>query len=121
MNNEFNNQGNQQVISIEKKQTNILAILGLIFAFFLPLVGLVLSIIGLVQAKKLNDGKGIAIGGIIASAIFFVLHIIFIIAFIFVLVFEEIDDYDYDYDYNYYHDNIDYSYFGDREEKFYLK
>lgn len=114
MSKEVNNQDNieQQVISVEKKQANILAILGLVFAFFIPLVGLVLSIIGLIQSNKLNDGKGIAIGGIVTSAIMFVLQLIIIIILIFVLSFSSISNDDYDYNYNYddyyYNDIFDY-------------
>lgn len=125
MNNEFNNQENSgpQVIAMEKKKTNILAVLGLVFAFFIPLVGLILSIVGLTQAKKMNDGKGLALGGIITSAIMLALQIILFIVVIFLLVF--VDDYDYNYDYydnnNYaYREAFDYSNFANQDGKYYI-
>lgn len=61
-------------------KTNVLSIVGLIFAFFVPLVGLICSIIGLVQAKKKGDrGKGLAIAGIIISVIVGLLQILTLI------------------------------------------
>ena len=53
-----------------KKQTNILAILGLVFSLvYFAIVGLIFSIIGLIDSKRTNSGKGIAIAGIIISSI----------------------------------------------------
>lgn len=50
------------------QKTNALAVIGLVSAFFVPLVGLVLSIIGLLQInKKKEKGKGLAISGIVLS------------------------------------------------------
>lgn len=50
--------------------TNGTAIAGLILAFFLPLIGLILSIVGLSQIKKRNQkGHGIAVAGIVISSI----------------------------------------------------
>lgn len=108
--NNQNGNGEQQVIAIEKKNTNILAVLGLIFAFFIPLVGLILSIIGLVQSKKMDDGKGLAIGGIVTSAVLLVFHIIIFVVVVFFLIFTDSYDYNnYDYnDYYYYNDIFDY-------------
>jgi hypothetical protein len=52
------------------KTTNGLAIAGLILAFLAPLIGLILSIVGLSQAKKRNqNGRGLAIAGIIISIV----------------------------------------------------
>jgi hypothetical protein len=52
------------------KTTNGLAIAGLIVAFIAPLIGLILSIFGLVQAKKRNQkGRGLAIAGIVVAII----------------------------------------------------
>lgn len=46
------------------QKTNALAVIGLITAFFIPLAGLVVSIIGLSQIKKRKEkGKGLAIAG----------------------------------------------------------
>ena len=52
------------------QKTNMLAIIGLLTAFFVPLVGLICSIIGLNQiGKRKERGKGVAIAGIIVSVI----------------------------------------------------
>ena len=54
----------------EPKKTNILAIFGFIFAFILPVLGLILSSVGLSGVKKKNlNGKGLAVAGIIISLI----------------------------------------------------
>jgi len=61
-------------------KTNALSVIGLIFAFFVPLVGLICSIIGLAQAKKKGEkGKGLAIAGIIISVIVGLLQILTIV------------------------------------------
>ena len=60
------------------EQKNTLAIVGFILSFFVPLVGLILSIIGLRKSAKLNgSGKKLAIAGIIISAGMIVFEIIF--------------------------------------------
>ena len=62
------------------QKTNALAVIGLITAFFIPLAGLVLSIIGLSQAgKRKEKGKGFAIAGIVASVVVGFLQILFVI------------------------------------------
>ena len=104
-NNEGNNNNNQTVVAVEKNETNILAVLGLVFAFFIPIVGLILSIVGLSKSKICNNGRGLAIGGIVVSAIVLVFQIIVII---FVVIVFLISDFDYDYDYDYY--DYDYAY-----------
>ncbi|MGX9357778.1 MULTISPECIES: hypothetical protein [unclassified Mycoplasma] len=64
----LSNNSNKQVKN--NTQNNIFAILGLVFAFFIPLLGLAFSIVGLVQSKNLGgSGKGLAIGGIVVSLI----------------------------------------------------
>ena len=45
---------------INNKQTNGMAIAGFVCSFLIPLVGLILSIIGLKKSKILNDGKGLS-------------------------------------------------------------
>lgn len=64
-----------------KSGKNPFALWGLILAFFVPLVGLGLSIAGLAKTKKPNvGGKGLAIGGIIASLVVgFIQMILFIL------------------------------------------
>ncbi|MBP7834548.1 DUF4190 domain-containing protein [Candidatus Saccharibacteria bacterium] len=61
-------------------KTNVLSVIGLIFAFFVPLIGLICSIIGLAQVKKKGEkGKGLAIAGIIISVIVGLLQILTIV------------------------------------------
>lgn len=68
-------------------KTNTLAIIGFIFAFLLPIIGLILSIIGLVQInKKKENGKGLAISGIIISCIVAFIHLILTIAIVIAVV-----------------------------------
>ena len=54
----------------QSSQSNTLAIVGFILSFFIPLAGLICSIIGLKRAPQFGgNGKGLAIAGIILSAI----------------------------------------------------
>lgn len=51
-----------------QNKTNIWCILGLVFAFLFPILGLIFSIVGLSQVKKTGEkGKGLAITGIVLS------------------------------------------------------
>lgn len=60
------------------KSTSTMAVLGLVFAFFLPLLGFIFSIIGLGQTKPgKQGGRGLAIAGLILSSIFMVASLIF--------------------------------------------
>lgn len=79
--NQNNNQGSSSVSTTKK---NGLAIAGFVLSLVSILccgatswIGLIFSIIGLCESKKYNnDGKSLAIAGIIISACFFVLLII---------------------------------------------
>lgn len=69
-------------------QTNnslTIAVIGLVLAFIVPVLGLILSIIGLKKAKSSNgDGKTVAIIGIVASSLFslpWLIWLFFIVAF----------------------------------------
>lgn len=65
---------NKQALATEQSQSNTFAIVGFIMSFFVAIVGLICSIIGLKKAPSLNNsGRGLAIAGIIISslAIFF--------------------------------------------------
>lgn len=65
-------------VSAEPAQKNGMAIAGFILSFFEPLLGLIFSIIGVSKSKNLNGaGKGLAIAGIIISAIGLVFRIFF--------------------------------------------
>ena len=57
-------------------QTNGMAIAGFILSFFIPLLGLIFSIIGLKRSKEANNGKGLSTAGIIISCITMVITII---------------------------------------------
>lgn len=60
-------------------EKNTMALAGLICAFLVPLVGFILSIIGLKKSKTLGgEGKGLAIGGIVVSCIELFVYVIVI-------------------------------------------
>ena len=80
------------------KKTNVCAILGFIFSLIglvvdnsiifttdvtlfygFTIAGLVLSIIGTVKSKKLQNGKGLGIAGIVISSVSILLGLIFVI------------------------------------------
>jgi heme/copper-type cytochrome/quinol oxidase subunit 2 len=59
------------------QKTNTMAILGLIFAFVFPLLGLIFSIVAKGQIKKTGEGgAGLATAGLIISIIVMVIGII---------------------------------------------
>lgn len=61
----------------EKKKTNGLCIAALIFAFLIPLVGLILGIIGIGSSKKKGQkGKGLAVTAIIISLLIPIITVI---------------------------------------------
>lgn len=62
-------------------KTNVLAIVGFIFAFLMPIVGLICSIIGKSKVDECGgNGKGLATAGIVISIITIVLYVIIVIA-----------------------------------------
>ncbi len=64
-----------------KDETNTLAIIGFIFSFLFAVVGLICSILGYRKAAELNgNGKGLAMAGIIISAVWLGIVIIALIA-----------------------------------------
>ena len=71
--------GTQVGMPVQQQPTrsNTVAIVGFIFAFFIPLVGLICSIIGVNNAKNCGgSGKGLAIAGIIVSIVMMILSAI---------------------------------------------
>ncbi|MDE6598049.1 MAG: DUF4190 domain-containing protein [Clostridia bacterium] len=53
-----------------KKENNVLALVGFILSFFVPIAGLVCSIIGYKRSKNEGlEGKNLALAGIIISAV----------------------------------------------------
>jgi len=62
------------------KPTNTMAILGLIFAFVFPVLGLIFSIIAKKQIKeKGENGAGLATAGLIISIVWLAILVIWII------------------------------------------
>ena len=60
-----------------ENKTNVLAIVGFIFAFIMPIVGLICSIIGRNKAPECGgNGRGLATAGIVISVVWMVLAII---------------------------------------------
>lgn len=54
-----------------QQKTNTMSILGLVFAFLIPLLGIVFSAIGLKQTRERGEGgRGLAVAGLIISIIF---------------------------------------------------
>lgn len=66
----------QTVANSGQTQSNSMAIAGFILSFFIPLLGLIFSIIGLKRSKETNNGKGLSTAGIIISCITMVITII---------------------------------------------
>lgn len=59
------------------KKDNPIAIIGFVFAFISPLIGLVCSIIGYSNAKTFgSDYRGLALAGIIISAVYMVVSVL---------------------------------------------
>lgn len=88
--NPTNAQGVQVVVQQTQapKQTNGCAIAGLVLAFFMPLIGLILSIVGLAKVKSCGgEGKGLAIAGLVLSILFIVLYIVIVYFFLLPIIF----------------------------------
>lgn len=59
-----------------ESSSNGMAIAGFILSFFIPLLGLIFSILGLKRSKETNNGKGLSTAGIIISCITMVITLI---------------------------------------------
>lgn len=67
----------------QQQKTNLLAILSLVGAFVFSLAGLILGIIALKQIKQTGEqGRGLALAGIIISSVAIVLSIIYVIVIV---------------------------------------
>lgn len=96
------NQKNQNV-SPKGNNSNGMATAGFVLSFFVPLLGLIFSILGLKKVKETNTGKGLSTAGIIISSI--ALFITLISVIIVSAAYNEVkDEYNYSngYYYNYY-------------------
>lgn len=91
---------------------NAMAIAGFVCSFFVAIVGLVLSIIGLNQIKRTGEkGRGLAIAGIIISAVQMVVTVLFIVF----IVTVGVSSLDHSGGYNDYHDYSDAGYYSDAQ------
>lgn len=62
------------------RTTTTLAILSLVFAFLFPLLGVIFGAVGLQQIRQRNeDGRGLALAGIIISSISIALVLLLIL------------------------------------------
>lgn len=59
--------------------TNGMAIAGFVLSFFIPILGLIFSILGLKKSKETNNGKELSIAGIIISIIIIILSAIYVV------------------------------------------
>lgn len=75
----------------------ILGICSLITSMPLSVLGLIFSIIGVVQAKKANMKNGIAVAGIIINAVVLTIHIIAIAFMVYLTISEPYEFYSSDY------------------------
>ncbi len=68
-------------------RTNTMSILSLVFAFILAPLGVVFGAIALNQIKKTGEeGKGLAVAGLVTSSIFTLLGIIYIVFVIIAII-----------------------------------
>ncbi len=83
----MDNNMNGQVVTEQQvqqpKKTNVLCVIGLVLSFLLSPVGLILSIIGVVQANKKNEEKVCGIIGIVVGVIGTIIQLIVIIFVVF--------------------------------------
>lgn len=64
----------------QQEATNVLAIVGFILSFFISIAGLICSIIGYKRAPDFGGkGKGLALAGIIISAVSMAISLIYIV------------------------------------------
>lgn len=76
-----------------QQQTNTMAIVALVGAFFIPLVGIICGHIAMGQIKKTGEqGRGLALAGLIIGYVYTALIVLGIIAYIlfFVILFATI-------------------------------
>ena len=62
-----------------KQPGKTIGIVGFILAFFMPLIGVILGIIGLVQSRKAGAKNGLALAAIIVGAVLLILEVILLL------------------------------------------
>ena len=73
--------------SAANNQTNVLAIVGFVLAFLVPIAGLICSVIGKREAPKYDgNGTGLATAGIAISIVEMVLAVILTVIYVIVIV-----------------------------------
>lgn len=95
--------GQNSVVGNNNNASNGMATAGFILSFFIPLLGLIFSILGLKKVKETNTGKGLSTAGIIISSI--ALFITLVVTIIFIIAFNTAINepaYSNGYHYNYY-------------------
>ena len=79
---------NNTICHSSEQKTNVLAIVGLIMAFFMPIAGLICSIIGYKKAGEYSDNsKPMALAGITISSIIMGIILIILSIYINLVVF----------------------------------
>lgn len=63
----------------ESNNKNTISIIGFILSFIIPVVGLILSIIGLKKSDELNEGRNLSITGILISIVLIIISSLFMI------------------------------------------
>lgn len=75
------NKNEKQEVATTAVKTNTLAIVSLVVAFIVPIIGLILSIVALNQINKSKEnGKGAAIAGIVVSIIVMIFQFVLVLA-----------------------------------------
>lgn len=77
--------GTQVYMPYYQPESSTISILALVFAFFMPMVGLVLSIVGMVQSKEEKNKKRSTIA-LICSIVAPIVYIILYFGFVFGLL-----------------------------------
>lgn len=69
------------------RESNTIAVVGLVLAFFMPLIGFICSIIGLNKSKQIGgEGRGVAIAGIVVSCLEMGAAILAIVVYVVLIV-----------------------------------
>ena len=69
------------------RSTNTMAILSLVFAFIFAPLGIVFGAIGLNQIKKSGEeGKGLAIAGLVTSSVFTLIGLLYIVFIVIAII-----------------------------------